>query len=1132
MTGVMYRGDSSGKRYDIYHNWSGAIFQGTAISRVENRSFAGEYVIYPESFYFRMKYLLLAFFTLLTALFYSCGQPLPADVVSAEKSLPDKIDFNLHVRPILSDRCFACHGPDKNSRKADLRLDTEEGAFAALDSLNTHFPIVPGDVGRSMVVQRMVSTDPEFQMPPPESNLTVTPEEVATIAKWIRQGAKWKNHWAFIPPEKHPIPSVKNTAWPVNEIDRFVLAKLEKENIQPSPQADKETLLRRITFDLTGLPPTVAEIDAFLADDSPEAYEKVVDRLFASPRYGEQMAVEWLDLARYADTHGYQADYYRPHWPWRDWVIRSLNANMPYDQFVSWQLAGDLFPNPSREQLLATGFNRNHAQNAEGGIVQEEFRVEYVADRTQTFATAFLGLTMQCARCHDHKYDPISQKEFYGLFSFFNNVPEAGQITWNTSDMPGPVMLLADQEKEDQIAFIRRQVTQQEEAIATYKQNQLAMFEKWFDREKPVSIPAAPKGQMAEFPLENATNERIPNKINPSLPGKITDPVTDRIAIEPVITVKGKHGNGLKLSGDNALTFPGVGRFSRSEPFSVGLWVNIPAELKEGVIFHGNKGAALYTFKGYQVSVENHRLDVRLAHDFPSNAIQLLSKTDFPRNQWFHLMLTYDGSSRAAGVKLYLDGQEMPMETTRDHLVKDIVFHPSTPGGGYIDTYLKVGARWRSRGLSNGSVDDIAVFGRALSPAEIRALYEGKPQVFTTYNEETKPALFEYFLQNHDPGYQTMADSLARIRRKEVQAVEEVQEIMVMGEMNPPRQTYLLARGAYDAHTDSLLPHTPAAIKAFDPKEAPNRLGLAKWLFDPQNPLPARVTVNRYWQLFFGRGIVVTAEDFGSQGKLPSHPELLDWLAREFMDSGWDIKAIQRKMVMSATYRQQSHADEILREKDPDNLLLARGPKSRLTAEMLRDQALAASGLLTDKMGGPPVRPYQPDGLWDFNRMAGGYQQSHGEDLYRRSLYTFLKRTIPPPLMNTFDAPNRSYCVVRRQKTTTPLQALVLMNDPQFLEPARVLAAKVLHENPVPTEAISAAFRRLTSRKPSEKELALLKDMFDKNLMKYRQNPQKAEGLLQTGEFPADSLSEQEAIAAMTLVTTTIMNFDASQMER
>ncbi|MDX2247286.1 MAG: DUF1553 domain-containing protein [Bacteroidia bacterium] len=1078
-----------------------------------------------------MKTLLLIFFALAAALLAACGDNLPPEVITAEKLLPDKIDFNLHVRPILSDRCFACHGPDKNARKGKFRLDTEEGAFQAFDSLGKHFPIVPGDINRSWVIQRMIAKDPEYQMPPPESNLTVSPEEIATIAKWIRQGAKWKRHWAFIPPEKHPLPTVRQTSWPINDIDFFVLARLEKEGLSPSPPADKETLLRRVSLDLTGLPPTIPEIENFLADDSPDAYEKVVNRLLASPHYGEQMAVHWLDLSRYADTHGYQADYYRPHWPWRDWVIRALNANMPYDQFVTWQLAGDLLPNPSPEQIMATGFNRNHAQNAEGGIVQEEFRVEYVADRTQTFATAFLGLTMQCARCHDHKYDPLSQKEFYGLFSFFNNVAEAGQITWNVGDMPGPVLLLTDTEKQAQLDFIRRQIGQQEEKIAAYKKTRRKDFEEEGDPKKPMVIPATPKGLVAFFPLENASNAKIANTANPSLSGKIIDPITDKIAEEPPVIVTGKNGKGLKLNGDNALAFPGVGRFSRYQAFSVGLWVNVPAQLKEGVIFHGNKGADLYTFKGYQVSVENKRLDVRLAHDFPWNAIHFLSEEDIPREQWVHLMLTYDGSSKASGVNLYLNGRKMTMETVRDNLIKDMVFHPQQPGGGYIDTYLKVGARWRSRGLAEGLADEIAVFDRELTPLEVEVFSTTKTPESGNRPGPNPEDLLEYFLRTQDSTYSALLDSLTLLRQKEVMEVEALKELMVMDEMEKPRQTFLLERGAYDAPAEPVSPLTPAAVKVFEEKRK-DRLGLAQWLFDPQNPLPARVTVNRYWQLFFGRGIVATTEDFGSQGKLPTHPELLDELAREFVATGWDVKALHKKIVMSATYRQTSKAAATLMEQDPDNELLARGPKSRLTAEMLRDQVLFASGLLVPKIGGPPVNPYQPAGLWDFNRMGGDYAQSHGEDLYRRSLYTFWKRTIPPPAMNTFDAPNRSYCVVRRQKTTTPLQALVLMNDPQFLEAARVLASTVLQTTPNPSEAISQVFRRLTSRKPSEKEQALLEEQFDKSLRKYRDNPPKTEGILHIGEFPADTLSDKFTLAAMTVVTTTIMNFDAAQMER
>ncbi|MEZ4824999.1 MAG: DUF1553 domain-containing protein [Bacteroidia bacterium] len=1077
-----------------------------------------------------MRYIFSAVFLWLGWILSGCGNNLPSGITSAEKNLPEVIDFNLHVKPILSDRCFACHGPDKNARKADLRLDTEEGSFAALDSLGRVFPVVAGDVRHSAIVQRMISTDPEYQMPPPESNLTISPEEIATIAKWIRQGAKWKDHWAFIPPEKHPVPPVKNRRWPRNEIDFFVLSRLEKAAIQPAPEADKETLLRRVSFDLTGLPPSAAEMDAFLADETPDAYEKVVDRLLASPHYGENMASEWLDLARYADTHGYQADYYRPHWPWRDWVTGALNANMPYDQFVAWQLAGDLMPDASPQQVLATGFNRNHAQNAEGGIVQEEFRVEYVADRTQTFSTAFLGLTMQCARCHDHKYDPISQKDFYSLFAFFNQVAEAGQITWNTSDMPGPVMLLSDEEKEAQIDFLRREIASQENDLKNISREK--PFDEWFAHNQPVSISPQPTGLLAWYPLENVSNDRIPNRINALKPGKITDPVTDRLAEERAEPAPGKTGKGLKLNGDNALSFPGVGRFSRSEPFSVGMWVNIPDEMKEGVIFHANKGAALYTFKGYQVSVENGRLDVRLAHDFPWNAIHQLSVSDFPRNQWIHLMLTYDGSSRAEGVNLYIDGKKAEMETVRDHLVKDMVFHPTTPGGGYIDTYLKVGARWRSRGFAGGQVDEIVVAGRALSAVEIAALVSGRAQTFTQLTPENRSLLYEYYLKNYDPQVSAATDSLTRLRRREVEAIESMQEVMVMDEMHNPRQTFLLKRGAYDAPADSVFAATPLAVYPLGAELRPDRLGLARWLADPRNPLPARVAVNRYWQWFFGRGIVATAEDFGSQGKLPSHPELLDWLAVDFAASGWNLKALHKKIVMSATYRQASQGTEWLDENDPDNVLLARGPRLRLTAEMMRDQALAASGLLVSKTGGPPVKPYQPEGLWDFNRMGGGYVQSHGEDLYRRSLYTFWKRTITPPLANTFDAPTRAYCVVRRQKTTTPLQALLLMNDPQFLEAARVLASRSLAGKAEPEESISFIFRSLTSRKPKPEELDLLKDMYEKNLHKYRNNPGKVTGILTAGEFPADSLSDQPALAALTVVATTVMNFDAAQMKR
>ena len=481
------------------------------------------------------------------------------------------IDYNFHVQPILSDRCYNCHGPDENARKAELRLDTRDGLFSEAGTMGNRKPVHPGKLGDSELFHRINSDDPDYQMPPPDSKLALTKTEIAILAKWIDQGAQWKPHWSFIPPERPKIPDVVQSEWPINDIDYFILSRLESEELPPSPPANKETILRRLSLDLTGLPPSIAELDSFLLDTSPNAYERVVDRLMASEHYGENMTVDWLDLSRYADTHGYQSDFYRPHWPWRDWVIDAFNKNMPFNEFVSWQLAGDLMPNATREQILATGFNRNHPQNNEGGIVEEEFRVEYVADRTQTFGTAFLGLTMQCARCHDHKYDPISQKEFYQLFSFFNNIAESGQTTFYQPELPGPTLLLPKQEVEEQLAYIEQLTSKKEREIIEYKKEQFAAFSKG-----QIQTPQAAKeiaGLIAHYPLEQVSNDQVPNKIGGGITGKIIDPVFSILAQDPPMVMDGKIGNGLQLDGDNAISFPGLGRFSRSQPFSIGLWV-------------------------------------------------------------------------------------------------------------------------------------------------------------------------------------------------------------------------------------------------------------------------------------------------------------------------------------------------------------------------------------------------------------------------------------------------------------------------------------------------------------------------------------------------------------------------------
>lgn len=1043
--------------------------------------------------------------------------------------LPAVVDFNFHVKPILSDRCFACHGPDKNQRKANLRLDTPAGLFEQrLESGGVAFR--PKRIGQSEALQRIHSTDPDLVMPPPESNLTMTDREVAILEKWVRQGAPYEEHWAYIKPEKGNLPKVHQKDWPQNPIDYFVLNRLEEEGLSPSPPADKETLLRRVSFDLTGLPPTVEAMDAFLADTSSDAYEKAVDRLLSSPAHGERLAAEWLDIARYADTHGYTVDRYRDMSPWRDWVIHAFNQNMPFDQFVTWQLAGDLLPDPNREQLIATAFNRNHAQNAEGGIVNEEFRVEYVADRTETFGTAFLGMTMNCARCHDHKYDPIEQREFYSLFSFFNNVDESGQITWSNYDTPAPTLLLTDEEVQNQLNFIQREAAEVETELAGLEQELEPAFSHWLEKAGQIRWSDHPRGLVAHFSLENNRKERLSNLVDARRPGRLIDPVTNRIPVNEVETVDGYQGRGIRLNGDDGLDFPDVGAFDRAHPFSVGIWVKIPEALRSGVIFHSNKGGIIYNFKGYQVSVEVDRLDVRLAHAFPYNSIHLVSEEKVPKGEWMHLMLTYDGSSDASGVRLYRNGAAVPMTVKRNNLYKDIIFRRDG-----VKTNLRVGARWRSKGLNDGTVDEVMVFDRELTPLEVEWVALDNPlpdmlQAGTEISPKDRPFLFEFWRANYTKDYQRLKKQLEDKRRTYAEAVEAVPELMIIQEMPEPRPAFILERGQYDAHGERVYPATPERILPFPEDYPENRLGLARWLFHEDHPLTARVTVNRYWQLYFGRGLVGTPEDFGNQGDLPTHPALLDWLAVHFRESGWDIRALQKLIVMSATYRQSSMVSPELQEVDPENKLLARGPRQRLSAEMLRDNALAASGLLVRKIGGPSVKPYQPPGLWRFN--SGRYRQDHGDSLYRRSLYTFWKRTVPPPTMNTFDAPDRSYCVARRQKTSTPLQALTLLNDPQFVEAARVLAQRTMAEEAEERKRIVRIYRQLTGKKPKAEESALLTELYLRSLEKYKAETEKMTGLLATGEYPLPEDIDRAQLAALTVVGSTVMNYDACIVKR
>jgi hypothetical protein len=1054
---------------------------------------------------------------------FSCSPELPEDVRAAYEQLPEALDFNIHVKPILSDKCFACHGPDLAAQKAGLSLHHPEMAFASLKDSPGKVAIKSGSLRKSELFHRIISEDPEYRMPSQESNLVLSPKEKAILIKWIKDGAVYKKHWAFIPPQKHDIPKVKDKSWTKNPIDHFVLSKLEQEGIKPSQEADKETLLRRLSLDLIGLPPSLAEIDAFLADPSTNAYEKQVERLLNSAHYGEKMAMHWMDIARFADTHGYTVDRYRDASPYRDWVIRAFNQNLPYDQFITHQLAGDLLPNPTKDQLIATAFNRIHPQNMEGGIVEEEFRVEYVVDRTSTMGQAFMALTLGCARCHDHKYDPISQKNFFELSSFFNQVDEAGQISWDDA-MPVPTMLLTDSEKDNMLSFLLSQKNREEEELKKVAEKEEEAFQDWiaskaFQNIAKLDFPASRIG------FYSFDQNSIQNLLNPSQKGTME---SSEVKNQKPIYVEGFRGKSVKLNGDSWLDLGGSGVFSRSEPFSVSIWISVPKSLTDGAIFHKGSGAVLYNWRGYHLSLKNNRLELLMAHSAPFNAITKLTEQDIPRDQWINLVMTYDGSSKAQGLKVFLNGHEMATQTTHDNLYKDILLQGGQPG-------LQVGAVWRGKGLKDALVDEVSVYDIELSSLEvlqIAKLDEYKAilaQSGNEFNAQEKQALKKLYLNNHSVAYREKLKAVVAQRKIYADSVERIPEMMVMQDKTNKRSTFVLTRGEYNLHGEEVFPNTPESVLPMREDLPKNRLGLAQWLTDVENPLTARVAVNRFWQNYFGRGLVATSEDFGNQGQLPSHPELLNWLALEFQNSGWDVKAMQRLIVTSATYRQASKNRPELMENDPDNYFLARGPSVRLPAELIRDNALFAAGLLNPAIGGKSVFPYQPEGLWKVN--GANYVQDTGQNLYRRSMYTIWKRSVHHPALSIFDAPDHSVSVSKRQETNTPLQALVLMNDPTFVEASKVLGEKML-AHPEISNSIQDTFRRLTGRYPNAKELEILMELRENEYRKFKLDQSKTKGWLASGEYQIPPDLDPFHLAANAVTASAIINSDAFLTKR
>lgn len=1026
----------------------------------------------------------------------------------------EPLSYDRDIRPILSENCFFCHGPDASKREADLRLDDEQAAKAGA--------IVPGMPDTSPLITRIFSQDADEQMPPPTSKLTLTVAEKQRLRKWIEQGAGYAQHWAMVAPRNEiPLTSVADASWCRNEVDRFVLAGLEAAGLAPSPTANRETLIRRLTLDLHGLPPTLEEIDAFVQDDRPEAYEALVDRLLSHEHYGERLAIEWLDVARYADTYGYQADRYRAMWPWRDWVVKAFNQNLPYDRFIVWQLAGDLLPKPTREQVMATAFNRNHRQTNEGGSVEEEFRNEYVADRVNTFGAAFLGMTLECCRCHDHKYDPISQRDYYQLAAFFNSIDESGLYSHFTEATPTPALLLDDERQAAELASLRQQLAAAEVELRELVSQAGTRFEQWSktNLENPTAtglverIGEATKANLiADLDFESLEGGKLINRVQPDKPASSSD--------NPEI-VAGKVGHGLKLSGENNVTFKPGGEFTRDTPFSIALWLNAPQVFERAVVFHRSRAWTDSGSRGYELLIEDGKLSVGLIHFYPGNAIRVVAKEPLVVGQWSHVTVTYDGSSRASGVQLYVNGRLVPVDVVRDCLTKNI--HDDVKD-------VAIGQRFRDVGFKGGLVDEFKVFDRDLTALEIERLVSLESGLAFEPREADRALWQQFYLATSEPEISSAKAKIRALRESISKLHDPIPEIMVMQETTP-RATYVLTRGAYDAPGEQVQRGTPTSFLPMQADWPRNRLGLAYWLVDAQHPLTARVTVNRFWQMLYGRGLVTTPEDFGLQGAPPTHPELLDWLARRLIDSGWNVKALLKTIVMSATYQQRSDPTPHLIAQDPENRWLARGPVHRLPAEMIRDLALATSGLLVDKLGGPPVKPYQPEGLWE-EKSGEKYQRDVGEGSHRRSLYTFWKRTSPPPSMMSFDATSREVCTVRRQATLTPLQVLVLLNDPQYVEAGRGLAERCLKATKDPEQQLIMMFRLLTGRHPNNKELSILERLRAEQRDEFLRDPERAKSLLKIGDHQFDPMCDPEELAALNVVAVGLLSYDETVMKR
>jgi hypothetical protein len=1041
-----------------------------------------------------------------------CLLILPALAQAASRTSRPRFDRD--IRPILSENCFPCHGADANKRKAKLRLDIREGPAA-------NEVIMPGRPEESDLIKRIFSKDDDERMPPPDSKRHLSDPQKELLRAWVKDGAKYEKHWAFGTPVKPSLPAVKRTKWPRNGIDRFILGRLEEERLSPSAPAPLAKLLRRASLDLTGLPPSLEQIKGWLAQQEP--YAAAVNDLLASPRFGERMASDWMDVARYADTHGFNNDSQRTMWRWRDWVIDSFNRNLPYDRFLTEQLAGDLLENPALDQLIATGFNRNHVINSEGGIVDEEYRVEYVVDRLQTTSLAWLGLTTGCARCHDHKFDPVTQKDFYRLYAFFNNNDESGED--GRVGNAAPIIVAPTKAQQTAIAKHRAAVEAAEKNMNSMVKAQAwrdITFEELLADKGTNSLPETNVVVSLHLPAGGAVGGTITNLAD----GK-------PVGVEGnVIFTNGPPGETGMVFGDGVLKIAALPRFDAGKGWAFSAWVRRDAPT-EGPLFSTMSFSVPASSESYGRGVEirctaQGAVEVRLARRWPAYSINVVTRATIPAGEWRHLLMACDGSASARGVRVFLDGQECFRDVLRDNF----------PDVGVSGTAQIGRSQETNSAFFTGALADIKLLSQPIVPdqqaafaatAVLRLAY-GTPA--TARSTSQTELLRRAWLERRNQIF-ARAVAEARENRAAMLSLErDAPSTMITRELPVERPTHVLFRGQYDQPRERVEPGVPEFLLPFPAGAPRNRLGLAQWLTDPRHPLTARVVVNHYWQNLFGAGIVKSAEDFGYQADYPSHPELLDWLAVEFVESGWDVKKLIRLIVTSSTYCQDSKASAALNERDPDNRLLARGPRQRLTAEMLRDQALAVSGLLHEETGGPPVFPYQPTNLYKSVVVAADYPgttyaESKGTSLYRRSLYTFWKRTVPHPTLAAFDAPDREVCVARRLRTNTPLQALALMNDPIQLEAARKLAERMLMEGGnSPLGRLDFAFQLATARHPESTERKAMSSLLERRLAHYRADPEAAKAFLSVGASEISSKLNAAELAAYANVASLILNLD------